>query len=180
MDEKQHDINVPTQEQLLKVRMNGILPIIDIAGHPFYVDVHMNTIRPHDDFASPGIPFSEFKDFECIADIAWFFYDPKKHEIRQDIDIQQIFEIPKDWILIEIPLPCFLDPYGFAQKNGWNVEETLKMYPIQHDLKARIVPWEETSIPRRIKENTARLIRKKNRPRFIKSDDKTAKKARRR
>ncbi|WP_300601993.1 hypothetical protein [Niabella sp.] len=157
----------PSQQDLLNERMNGILPVIDIAGHPHYVDVGMDAIRPHDNFRSPGIPFSEFKDFEMIANIAWLFYNPKERELLTKIDLQQLYEIPGDWIVIEIPQPVFLDPYGFAVKNGWDIKETLKVYPIQENLKARIVPWEETTIPRLIEENKARRKGIKARPRFL-------------
>lgn len=159
---------IPSQEELLQERMNGILPVIDIAEHPFYVDVRMNSIRPHDDFSTQGIPFSEFKDFEVIANFAWLFYNPRAHEVVKDINLEQLYKIPKDWIVVEIPHPQFLDPYGCAVKNGWDIKETLKVYPIQPNLKARIVPWEETTIPDIIKENVQRRERFRARPRILK------------
>lgn len=162
--------NYPTQEDLLQERMNGILPVIDIAGHPFYVDVRMNSIRPHDDFSTQGIPFSEFKDFDMIANFAWLFYNPRSHETVKNINLEKLYKIPKDWIVIEIPHPQFLDPYGCAVKNGWDVKETLKVYPIQANLKARIVPWEETSIPDIIKKNVQRRERFKARFRILNPD----------
>lgn len=137
MRDPENKNNIPSQENLLQERVNGILPVIDIADHPFYVDVRMDAIRPHDDFSKQGIPFSEFKDFETIANIAWLFYNPRSHEIIKDVNIEQLYDIPKDWIVIEIPQPEFLDPYGCAVKNGWDIKETLKVYPIQANLKAR-------------------------------------------
>ncbi len=52
------------QEKLLQERMQGKLPIIDIAGHPFYVDIRMGMLRPKDDFRTLGIPIKSFDDFE--------------------------------------------------------------------------------------------------------------------
>ena len=49
---------------LFDLRLNkGILPTIEIAGHPFYVDLRMNKLRPKDDFISKGIDFTEIKDY---------------------------------------------------------------------------------------------------------------------
>ena len=76
-----------------------------------------------------------------------------------------ITEIPKDWILIEIPHPWYLDPYGYAREHGFDIEQHLKEMPIQQHLKARALSWEETGIPALIKENKKRLKQEeRNRP----------------
>lgn len=151
-----------TQEELLYERTKlGKLPVIDIAGHPFYVDVRMERFRPHDDFTTLGISFSIFNRFEQYYGPVRIAYDPQRH-IALNIDYEKLSEIPKDWIMVEIPHPKVLDPYGYARENGLNIERTLKDYPIKENIKARIVPWEETSVPYNIEENQKRLNRRKN------------------
>jgi len=57
--------NQKTQAELLHERTKlGKLCVIEIAGHSFYVDVRMETFRPHDDFSTRGTPFSIFNRFE--------------------------------------------------------------------------------------------------------------------
>lgn len=155
MTNSNSDKSIRTQEALLKERMGGKLPIIDIAGHPFYVDTRMRTVRPHDDFSTEGIPFSAFDEYEYSEEFAWIPYDPKKHEVKQ-IDITRITALPTDWIIVEIPDPWRLDPYGYARDFGWDIEGTLNEYPLQENLKARIVPWEETEIAEIIERNLAK------------------------
>lgn len=165
-----NDQKEKTQEQLLFERIKlGKLPIIEIAGHPFYVDVRMETLRPHDDFSTLGIPFSIFKEFEPISSSAIVSYNPSTHTLKE-VDYYRLTEIPTDWIMIEIPNPIYLDPVGYARECNWDLTETLKVYPIQSDLKARILPWEETTIPDIIKVNTQRKEHIKARHRILKSE----------
>lgn len=145
-----------TQEELLEVRMKGKLPVIDIAGHPFYVDMRMRTLRPHDDFSTLGIPFSAFDDYSISDDVAWIPYDPQKHTIK-DINPSQLTSIPQGWMIVEIPHPWKLDPFGYARECGFELKDVLKEHPIQADLKARIVPWNETNIIEAIQENKKTL-----------------------
>ncbi|WP_300601994.1 hypothetical protein [Niabella sp.] len=151
--------NGKTQAELLHERTKlGKLPVIEIAGHPFYVDVRMETFRPHDDFTALGISFSIFNRFEmsfCPVRIA---YDPRKH-VALNIDYEKLSEIPKDWIMVEIPHPKTLDPYGYARENGLNIEQTLRSYPLRENVKAKIVPWEDTGILFYIEENKKKMER---------------------
>lgn len=144
-----------TQKELLKERLKGKLPVIDIVGYTFYVDVRMETLRPHDVFHTTGIAFSSFDHHSISDDFAWSPYDPKKHEVK-NVDILSLQEIPNDWMLIEIAHPWKLDPYGYARDHGYNMEEHLKENPIQANLKARVVNWNETAIPELIKETLSK------------------------
>lgn len=146
------DDNRKSQGELLNERMQGKLPTINIAGHIFYVDVRMNSLRPHNDFTTFGIHFARFDDHKKSDEVAWIPYDPKKHEAK-DVDFSEIKEIPKDWVMVEIPNPWRLDPYGYAVKHGYPIAPFLKEFPIQESLKARIVPWKESGILEVIRKN---------------------------
>ncbi|MBX3253344.1 MAG: hypothetical protein KF862_04305 [Chitinophagaceae bacterium] len=153
---------VKTQEELLTERKSGKQPVIDIANHPFYVDMHRETLRPHDDFWSKGIPFSAFDAFKISDDLSWIPYDPKKHE-PVDINPSTLTEIPTDWIIVEIPHPRKLDPYGYARENDFDIDEYVKDHPIQADIKARVVAWSETNIPDVVERNREKLQLKRKR-----------------
>lgn len=152
-----------TQEELLQQRKDGKLPVIDIAGHPFYVDLRMGTLRPHDDFQTAGIPIKAFDDFEGPEGYAWLPYDPKRHQLKV-IDFERINEIPKDWIIVELAMPEKLDPYGYAREHGFDPNEILEENPINPNLKARIVDWKETAIPELIKRNNRKKTTHKQLP----------------
>lgn len=161
MTKVKKEITLKTQEELLHERTKlGKLPVIEIAGHPFYVDTRMEYFRPHDDFSTLGIPFSVFNRFEVSYRPIMIAYDPKKHT-NLNIDYEKLTEIPADWIMIELPHPKILDPYGYARENGLNIEETLKQYPLNENMKAKVVPWEEAGVMYFIKENQKRLNRRR-------------------
>lgn len=154
---------IKTQADLLRERKSGKQPVIDIANHPFYVDMHWKVLRPHDDFLSKGISFSAFEAYKVSDDLSWIPYDPKKHELK-DINPFTLTEIPKDWILVEIPHPRKLDPFGYARENDIDIDEYVKEHPIQADIKARVVLWSETNIPNLVERNREKLELKTKRP----------------
>lgn len=163
--------SIKTQEELLQERMNGKLPVINIAGHPFYVDIRMQALRPHDDFSTQGIPFTIFDNYQVTDEVAVVPYSPNKHEVK-DVDIGQLTAIPQDWILVVIPHPMILDPYGFARESGLPIDQFLKLYPIQNNLQAEIIPWEKTNIPKIVEQNNVKLERKRSQhPASGKSDE---------
>lgn len=145
-----------TQKELLKERKSGKQPVIYIANHPFYVEMHWEILRPRDDFWSKGIPFSAFEAFKVSDDLSWIPYDPKKHE-AVNINPFTLTTIPTDWIIVEIPHPRKLDPYGYARENDFDIDEYVKDHPIQADIKSRVVAWSETNIPGVVEKNAEKL-----------------------
>lgn len=77
------------------LRVNqGMLPIIDIAGHTFYVDIRMDMLRPKDDFLSKGIVFSDIVTYYNVDKRTYTIpYNPKTHEF-QEPDYRNIKEPP--------------------------------------------------------------------------------------
>lgn len=140
----------------MKERKSGKQPIIEIANHPFYVEMHWEILRPHDDFFSKGIPFSAFDAYKVSDDLSWIPYDPKKHE-PVNINPFTLTAIPTYWIIVEIPHPRKLDPYGYARENDFDIDEYVKSHPIQADIKARVVSWSETNIPNVVERNKEKL-----------------------
>lgn len=62
------------------LRVNkGVLPIVNISGHTFYVDIRMDMLRPKDDFLSKGIKFSEIENYYDEDKRTYTIpYNPKK------------------------------------------------------------------------------------------------------
>ncbi|MBB5441086.1 hypothetical protein HDC92_004791 [Pedobacter sp. AK017] len=137
------------QTDLLEKRVSGRLPIIDIAGTSFTVDLGRNELR---ETKNPGnvinfkeLVFSESKDkYHC-------YYHIKKHRIfHPDKDITVI---PKNVKLLEIPNKNALDPFAVASEKGAVVKEFIAKYPLQGTIMANLHPLSKSYLPQIVKEN---------------------------
>jgi hypothetical protein len=172
------DFEIIVNQDLVALREKGALPIIDIAGHPFYVDLRMDSLRPKDDFRTMGIQFSEID--HCLFEderVYRFTYDPASHSYV-DIDVNRITAVPKDLIIVEVPYKSTLDPIGYARWLGIDSKDMLREHPPQAEMKARIVPWSETPIAKLIERNLNRIHEPKSKYQQTYSTDKTEKRKR--
>ncbi|MFP3596880.1 hypothetical protein [Chryseobacterium sp. SIMBA_029] len=154
-----NDFHLMVNQGALEKRLAGHLPIVEIAGHPFYVDLRMDMLRPKDDFLSQGIVFSKIEDFYIEEKSEYAIpYNPKTHEFQQ-IDLSSITEIPKDIIVVSFPHENVLDPIGYNRKYGLGEMANLKERNLQSHFKAGAVSWKETGIPEVIRENKANSLK---------------------
>ncbi|MBO9676376.1 MAG: hypothetical protein J7577_23240 [Sphingobacteriaceae bacterium] len=156
------DFDIMVDQTSLKQRLSGLLPVVDIVGHPFYVDIRMGMLRPKDDFMSQGIRFSEIENYyDDQKDMYWIPYNPKTHEF-QEIDWETITEIPKDIIPVSFPHETILDPIGYNRIHGFDELSNLKETNVKSHFKAVQIPWKETGLLEMIKENKAKSLNNKN------------------
>ncbi|MNU20710.1 hypothetical protein D3C71_89590 [compost metagenome] len=136
---------------LFRQREMGKLPVMDICGHPFYIDVRIDLLRPKDDFSTMGINISDL-EVDDSGTKYLFLYQPETHR-RVSID-KHMTEIPKGIVALEIPFENILDSYAVARQRGLlDSMEWFRKYPVRTGLKARIIPWEQTSLPKLIQKN---------------------------
>lgn len=134
-------------------RLKGNLPTIEIAGDLFYVDLRMDMLRPHNDFLSKGINFSDIDHYYSVERDAYMIpYNPSKREF-QEIDPHTITEIPKDLIVISFPLAHELDPIGFNRLHGINEFQGVQQLNVKSHSVAQTIDWKHTGIEQTIKEN---------------------------
>lgn len=153
------DFDLMVDQTALKERLTGLLPIVDIAGHPFYVDLRMDMLRPKDDFLSAGIVFSKIEDYYVDGKEQYYIpYNPKTHEFHE-IDFNSITEIPKDIIVISIPHESSLDPIGYNRKHGFDELSNLKESNLKSHFNAGQIGWKDTGIEEAIRENKANSIK---------------------
>lgn len=148
------DFEIIVDQQAYSCRVNkGLLPIIEISGHTFYVDLQMDKLRPKDDFLSQGIVFS---DIECYYDgdkrLYTIPYNPKTHEF-QEADYRLITEFPKDLIAVEFPSERLLDRIGWNRKYGFDIKHGLVKQGLKLQFTANNVHWEKTFLVDLIKSN---------------------------
>lgn len=151
------DYEIMTDRQALMDRINGRLTTVDIAGHTFYVDFPMETIRPKDDFHTMGIRFDNldehYDEFKHRYEIP---YNKRTHEM-EELDYDNLIEVPKDVILVAIPDVEALDPIGYARAHGWDYDFILKEHPQQAHFKAEVLTGKDFWLDERIRENRERL-----------------------
>lgn len=160
-----NDFNIMVDQQALQARLAGRLNTIDIAGHIFYIDLPMGMLRPHDDFASRGIRFSDIVGWYNQKEDAFVIpYNPVTHEF-QGIDLSTITNIPKDLIVVEFPFERELDAVAWNRSIRNDELDGLKEFPIRPHIKAKIIDWKQTNIANMIKLN-----RKKQGPNWAKKN----------
>lgn len=151
------DFDLMVDQEAFDKRVNhGLLPILDISGHSFYVDIRMDMLRPHDDFLSKGIVFDEIDNYFSEEENAYIIpYNPKTHEF-QELDYENITEFPKDLIAVQFPFQKELDPIGWNRAGGWDIKDDLKLIGVKSHFEAKTVPWQKTWLPYVINDNLKR------------------------
>ncbi|WP_119790794.1 hypothetical protein [Flavobacterium anhuiense] len=138
----------------LDLRWNKkILPVLNIAGHPFFVDIAAGTLRPKDDFKSKGISLEQIREYyDRFAQAYIIPYNPKTHEF-QEIDHLKITELPKDIIVVKFVHLQELDRVGWNVKYGFGPAHCIREDKYKLHFKAHTLPWEKTNVPNSIKLN---------------------------
>ncbi len=158
------DTDLMVDQKQLALREQGQLPVIEIAGHPFYVDLVMDMLRPKDDFAATGIRFSDIDDYFVESSNHYRIpYNPATHSF-EELDYENIKAIPKGIIVVEIPLAQPLDPIAYGRLHGFDKYQMLRETPIQMQMKAREVSWDDTPIKQIIVRNLKRDLEKEQTP----------------
>lgn len=132
----------------------GRLPIIDIAGQPFFADSRIGLLRPINIFNSMGIELAELPMDPVTKKLSFEYHIPSM--TRTQVSAQAT-ELPKDVVRVVVPNMYFLDPIGMARRNGKDARYyqedgiTLRMYR-----KAKIVPLKKTELLAQVNQNRKR------------------------
>jgi hypothetical protein len=147
------DFEIIVDPEALAIRKNGKLPIIDINGERFVVDLRMHELR-HAEFFYPVISLKSFD----IADEDWRYEGFYNTMLKQVVEIDpNLLEFPDHVIKIRLPLEVELDPVAVARDHGIDERDLLRRYPIQKELIAEVIPLSETEVPAMIQRNKEAL-----------------------
>ncbi len=156
------DFDIIVDQDLLRERLNGNLPVIKIADHDFIVDFPLKELRPKNDF-NTSIRLHELH-YSIEEEKYKAFYHIPSHCIV-DINPATIKEIPENLVQIEIPIERKLDPVGAAREYGFDYKDLLIKYPLESNLEAKVIPIEKTNLPYLVKANNEREKQlQKNKP----------------
>ncbi len=144
------DYDIIVNKEVLAKRLNGQLPVVDIAGRDYQVNYQQRELKATDD-SGTSIHLDKLSYF-IEEELYRGFYDTTMHHLV-DINPATITEIPQGLSMIEIPLDRKLDPVAFAQEEGLDMKAVLVQYPPEEKRSIPLIPIEQTNLPQVVKRN---------------------------
>ncbi|AOM80067.1 hypothetical protein [Pedobacter steynii] len=151
------DINVYKSlkgKEAVSRRVDGLQPVIDIKGQPYFINVHFGLLEPANNFLIEPIRIGDIQMDQQTKKLS-FYFDTSTKE-RVDID-EAITELPGNVVRVELPNLYYLDPIGMARRN----EKDLLYYkndgiPLRMYRVATIIPLQKTELLAEVNENRKR------------------------
>lgn len=131
-----------TGKEALEQRLLGRIPIIEIAGHPFFSDTRIGLLRPKDNFSTMGIDLQNLPLDEDNGTLSFYYHIPSMTRV----DLPEILAYQDDVVLVTVPNMYELDPVGMARANG--KEDTYYLdgeFPVMYR-QASITPLSESPL----------------------------------
>jgi len=153
----QRELQLQTEQQIKELaiseqidkRMAGQLPSIDINGTNFTIDLRLGELR------ETHKPANRIYLHEMQAgrknEAYLFFYHTQKHKVYDPP--ANIKSLPKNVVVVEIPVEAKLDPVGAAQILGTDIKEFVKANPIQIEHTAIVKPLSQSMLPELVRQN---------------------------
>lgn len=152
MNKNNHDIASDQAVQNLYQRINkGRLPVIEIAGQEFIVNVRSGYLSPVDNYSTLGIQLKYVPDDAVKHQL---LYDKKR---KEEYAYDDAYGLPPEVIKIEIPGQGRLDPVGLARRDGLADTFYIGTYPLKMKMVAKIIPLKN----KLEKKNTAKTVKRK-------------------
>jgi len=150
------DYEVMVDSAAVAQRMKGELPRVEILGQTFYADLRMQSLRPKDDFSTPGLLVKDLNSF--LSPDGTHYRVPMDLESRKiyPVEWEKLTDIPRGVMLVDIPTIERLDPVGFAREHQINPRQFLRNHPPKQEQSAETVPWSETMVMEIILANRIR------------------------
>ena len=150
------DFDIIVDQQKYKERVaQGKLPVIDIAGHGYYVALRESVLRLTSDFSTQIYMPDKFNDRSQEYE---FYFRPATKEV---VDISpSITELPEGVVKIKLPHDVKLDPVAVARTNNLDIKAFLVKHPFEKELKAVVIPLDKTSVADIVKRNNEPLLKK--------------------
>lgn len=123
------------QNSMMAKRLKGHLPVIDICGQPFFIDIRAQQLRSVADYGK-YLPFYLMQP-DPMSHGRKFLYDPDAMELFAPVGWNPVTSHNHDrLVLVHLPMDLQMDPIGVALMNGYDLDLALELYPLQRELKA--------------------------------------------
>ena len=148
------DFEIIVDQQKYNDRVNnGKLPVLDIVGDLFFVDVRLKEARLTTDPLTK-IDLGPWLDEWLTMKYRLFYDKQQKQAVLID---RSISEYPKNVVWVEIPPDERLDPVAVARDLNRDIKSYLLSHPFEQELKAKVVPLWRTELAAVVKSNKAAL-----------------------
>lgn len=141
-----------TTEDLLQSRLDGHLPVIDIADKNFEVVWKERLLQPE---SGPYLDLDNMALDENGLNYLCFYNLVTQSQVLIPGNITRL---PADIVLLKIPNELYLDPIGVARDYGQSDTFLLNLYPIRPNLKAEVIPIEQSGLVELIKINKEKTL----------------------
>ncbi|WEK36111.1 MAG: hypothetical protein P0Y53_01235 [Candidatus Pseudobacter hemicellulosilyticus] len=124
---KMNDFDVLVNKEVLKERLRGKLPTIEILGQVYTVDIEGGILKPLHRLDLPNITTAYLERFEELH----AYEIPYNLERRCMVDAtpQEVLRRPADYKIVRVPLLEELDRIGFNKKRGFDLYKRIKLNP---------------------------------------------------
>jgi hypothetical protein len=148
------DYDLIVDQQMYNDRVNNdMMPVIDIAGQKFRIDLRFEKLKSTTD---PSIKIELNNTLDCHGDLHYGFYFHRGTKQAVKID-HTITSLPPRVVWVEIPWDDKLDPVAVARREDLDIKNYLVTHPFEKELKAKVVPLSETGLAELVKRNKAAL-----------------------
>lgn len=151
-------------------RLSEFLPEIELMpDHIFLVDWQNRQIWIKEDFHNGVLHFNNMVKTRDETAYLCAYHIPSKTEYQLEANANTI---PKDVVILEIPYELKLDPVAVGREYNVNLNTLLTVFPVQKELKAKVVHLSETELSRFFELNRTKQqllaseIKNENRPRL--------------
>jgi len=133
------------------LRNKGLLPIIEIAGHPFFFHAASGLAQPWADFSTMGIDLKNIPMHPQTRRLVFDYHVPSKSRVTIGKDITNF---PADVVRIDMPNMYYLDPVGMALRN----DKPLRYYvgdgiPMKMYRVAKVISLHRTEVAKLVRDN---------------------------
>lgn len=123
------NVNADSKAKMLLERLEGRQPTLDVMGQLFFVHYNGEQLERKGDE-----PYTiDFNDLEYfLAENGKNYnipFDTGSRKFVTDLNQDELTEIPRNVVIVSFPQVDTMDPVGYAQAGGWDLQKTVAKTP---------------------------------------------------
>lgn len=144
------DFQLMVDQDAYQKRLAGELPVLDLQGHIYSIDIRSHRLVSKDDIARADISLYDL-NFVNVDNQATYMlgYNTERKDIEL-VDVYEIFsknEVPDNLVPLTFPVDEYLDPIGFNIEMGNAIDYRLRQRGVKQHFEAKIEDWFRLSDP---------------------------------
>jgi hypothetical protein len=140
------------KKQAIENRLNGILPLVYIAGIAF--EVSFTTLKLTQQTDRRNV--IDLIGCRCCPDWVYEFEFNTQTGRFVELDKRPV-AVPPDVVSVRLPPARLIDPIGFAMEKGLDTAAQLADYPLREYWLATLIPLSATDLQEQVRRNQIEL-----------------------